>query len=101
MAFFRVRTCFYGTLQPTLEVLMTKTSPTKDGLSQMTNGLPEIFVGAIKSQFAAILDSKDALLAAVSLPRFKFKVKEKARRNQFQTLLTTECHSRRKSCRPQ
>ena len=42
-------TCFYGTLQPTLEVLMAKTLTMKNGLSPMTTGLPEIIVGAIKT----------------------------------------------------
>ena len=40
---------FYGTLQPTLEVLMAKTLAMKNGLSPMTTGLPEVIVGAIKT----------------------------------------------------
>ena len=63
--------CFYGTLLPTLEILMAKTLAVKNGLSKMTGELPDIIVKAIKSRFAATLDSKDALLAAVSLPKFK------------------------------
>ena len=61
-------TCFYGTLLPTLEILMAKTLAVKNGLSKMTGELPDIIVKAIKSRFAATLDSKDALLAAISLP---------------------------------
>jgi hypothetical protein len=47
---------------------MAKTLAVKNGLSKMTGELPDIIVKAIKSRFAATLDSKDALLAAVSLP---------------------------------
>uniref|UniRef100_A0A8C2CPR1 Transposase n=1 Tax=Cyprinus carpio TaxID=7962 RepID=A0A8C2CPR1_CYPCA len=43
-------TCFYGTLQPTFEVLIAKTLAMQNGLSQMTTGLPEIIVGAIKME---------------------------------------------------
>uniref|UniRef100_A0A8C9X4J4 BED-type domain-containing protein n=1 Tax=Sander lucioperca TaxID=283035 RepID=A0A8C9X4J4_SANLU len=83
-------TCFYGTLQPTLEVLMAKTLAAKNGLTQMTTGLPEVIVGAIKTRFAATTDSKDALLAAVSLPKFKLRWIKEARRDHIKFLLTTE-----------
>ena len=87
-------TCFYGTLQPTLEVLMAKTIALRNGLSPMTTGLPEVIVGAIKTRFAATIDSKDALLASVSLPKFKLRwVKEETRRDHITSLLTTECRS--------
>ncbi|KAI9516725.1 hypothetical protein NQZ68_013782 [Dissostichus eleginoides] len=87
-------TCFYGTLQPTLEVLMGKILAMKTGLSATTTGLPEVIVGAIKTRFAAIIDSKEALLAAVSLPKFKLRwVKEEARRDHIKILLMSECRS--------
>lgn len=87
-------TCFYGTLQPTLEVLMAKTLAMKTGLSQTTIGLPEIIVGAIKTRFVTTIDSREALLASVSLPKFKLRlVKEEVRRDHINYLLTTECRS--------
>lgn len=36
--------CYYGTILPTLEVLMSKTLALKSGLSAMTSGLPEAIV---------------------------------------------------------
>ena len=60
----------------------------------MSGELPDIIVKAIKSRFAATLDSKDALLAAVSLPKFKLRwVSEKPRKDYIKFLLTTECSS--------
>jgi len=36
--------CYYGTLLPTLEILMSKLLALKDGLSQMTAGMPDAIV---------------------------------------------------------
>ncbi|XP_049428832.1 uncharacterized protein LOC125886567 [Epinephelus fuscoguttatus] len=67
-----VDNCFYGTLLPTLEMLMTKTMDTKSGL-QLLVDLPEAVVKAIKTRFAEVLESESAILAAVTLPRFKLR----------------------------
>ncbi|CAB4064473.1 unnamed protein product [Lepeophtheirus salmonis] len=86
--------CFYGTLLPTLEILMVKSLSNKNDLSNMTVALTDIIVKGIKSLFAATLDSKDALLAAVSLPKFKLRwVSEKPRNDYIKFLLTQECSS--------
>jgi len=87
-------TCFYSTLLPTLEILMAKTHAVKNGLSKMTGELPDIIVKAIKSRFAVNLDSKDVLLAAFSLSKFKLCwVSEKPRKDYIKFLLTTKCSS--------
>ncbi|CAB4067316.1 unnamed protein product [Lepeophtheirus salmonis] len=87
-------TCFYGTLLPILEILMAKTLAVKNGLSKMKGELPDIIVKAIKSRFAAILDSKNELLATVSLPMFKLRwVSEKPRKDYIKFLLIKECSS--------
>ena len=86
-------TCYYGTLQPTLESLIERTMALQDGLSQMTAALPGAIVAAVRRRFAGILDSKDAVLAAVSLPKFKLRwvKQEEARRDHIKLLLTAEC----------
>uniref|UniRef100_A0A3B3SK52 BED-type domain-containing protein n=1 Tax=Paramormyrops kingsleyae TaxID=1676925 RepID=A0A3B3SK52_9TELE len=83
--------CSYGALIPTLEVLMTKTLSTKDTLSRMTAGLPDVIVKAIQTRFADVLENKDALLAAVSCPQYKLRWVGDDRRQQLKELLIAEC----------
>ncbi|KAF4117996.1 hypothetical protein G5714_000047 [Onychostoma macrolepis] len=66
--------CPYGTLLPTLQVLMQKTLAVKDTLSRMTAGLPDAIVQVCyPDSFCGVLDDKDALLASVSCPKFKLR----------------------------
>lgn len=46
--------CFYGTLQPTLEILMAKILALKDGLSPMMADLPDLIVRVINIQYCLI-----------------------------------------------
>uniref|UniRef100_A0A8C5BHX1 BED-type domain-containing protein n=1 Tax=Gadus morhua TaxID=8049 RepID=A0A8C5BHX1_GADMO len=83
--------CFYGTTLPTLEALMTKTLDLKANLSRMTSGLPD----AIKTRFASTLDSKEALLAAVTIPKFKLRWlrDDEAKKDAAKCMLAAECHA--------
>uniref|UniRef100_A0A672F911 BED-type domain-containing protein n=1 Tax=Salarias fasciatus TaxID=181472 RepID=A0A672F911_SALFA len=63
--------CYYDCLLPTLESLMSKTLAKRAGLSRMTAGLPDVI--AVKTRFAPVMDSRDVLLAAVTLPKFKVR----------------------------
>ncbi|KAJ7984492.1 hypothetical protein DPEC_G00355380 [Dallia pectoralis] len=78
--------CHYGTLLPTLEVLMQKTLAVKDALSSRCHsaGYPD--------SFCCCADDKDALLAAVSCPTFKLRwLKDAGRRERVKELLRAEC----------
>lgn len=85
---------FNGPLLLPRYVLEAKTLAIKHGLSQMTPGLPGTIVEAIKSLFSKTLDSKDVLLAAVTLPKFRrSRVREEIGKQPNELLLTTEYHS--------
>nr|XP_055057217.1 uncharacterized protein LOC129441571 [Misgurnus anguillicaudatus] len=64
--------CYFGTLLPTLEVLMSRTLALRDDL-RITASLPDVIVQAIKVRFSSMMDDKEALLAAVTLPKFKLR----------------------------
>ncbi|RVE57797.1 hypothetical protein OJAV_G00202730 [Oryzias javanicus] len=84
--------CPYGALLPTLEILMMKSLSLKDLLTKMTADLPDVIVKAIQTRFSIVLDNKDALLAAISCPKFKLRwVKDGARKQQLKNLLVAEC----------
>ncbi|KAJ8364869.1 hypothetical protein SKAU_G00137000 [Synaphobranchus kaupii] len=84
--------CYYGTLLPTLEVLMSKTLEMKDDLTVAT-GLPEAIVQAIKRRFASVLESNDAMLAAVTLPKFKLRwLRDQKKKEMVKGILAAECH---------
>ncbi|KTF90058.1 hypothetical protein cypCar_00037318 [Cyprinus carpio] len=86
--------CYYGNLLPTLESLMSKTLALRPGLSEMMANLPDVIVQAIKTRFASVLDSREGLLAAVTLPKFKMRwLREETRREALKNLLITECRA--------
>uniref|UniRef100_A0AAY5L3R6 HAT C-terminal dimerisation domain-containing protein n=1 Tax=Esox lucius TaxID=8010 RepID=A0AAY5L3R6_ESOLU len=80
--------CYYETLLPTIEVLMSKLLEIKEGLIIAT-GLPD----AIKTRFASILESNDAILAAVTLPMFKLRwLRDQRKKEMVKGMLAEECH---------
>ena len=75
--------CFYGTLLPTLETILRKTRAMKPEISMMTLGLAVCIEDSIKRRFNRVFESKNAILAAVSMPKFKLKwVEEVAKKDQ-------------------
>ena len=65
--------CFYGTLLPTLVTILKKTKAIKTQLSSMTTGLAFSLESAINKRFEKVFDSKDAIISAITLPKFKLK----------------------------
>ncbi|XP_010785203.1 uncharacterized protein [Notothenia coriiceps] len=86
--------CYYGTLLPALETLMSKTLEKKNGL-QILVGLPDAIVQSIKTRFTTVLASEDAILAAVTLPKFKLRwLRDQERKDQAKASLLAECRKR-------
>ncbi|RXN36640.1 AC9 transposase [Labeo rohita] len=83
--------CFHGTLLPTVETLIFKTLELNSGL-QILVDLPEAVVMAIKTRFAEVLESEDAVLAAVTLPKFKLRwLRTQDRKDKAKASLLAEC----------
>ncbi|KAF7690687.1 hypothetical protein HF521_012491 [Silurus meridionalis] len=79
--------CFYGTLQPTLEILMAKILALKDGLSPMMADLI-LDLNLIAQGLAPSCDSDEALLAAVTLPKFKLRwLRDETRKDNIKMIL--------------
>uniref|UniRef100_A0A673L9X0 HAT C-terminal dimerisation domain-containing protein n=1 Tax=Sinocyclocheilus rhinocerous TaxID=307959 RepID=A0A673L9X0_9TELE len=84
--------CFYGTLQPTLEILMAKILALKE-VYKLCN-LSKILLQAIKTRFSTILDSDEALLAAVTLPKFKLRwLRDETRKDTIKMTLAAQCRA--------
>uniref|UniRef100_A0A3Q4MDV2 HAT C-terminal dimerisation domain-containing protein n=1 Tax=Neolamprologus brichardi TaxID=32507 RepID=A0A3Q4MDV2_NEOBR len=82
--------CYFGILLPTLEILMSRTLALQDEL-KLTASLPDII--AIKVRFSSMMDNKEDLLAAVTLPKFKLSwTREEEKKDMVRAMLTTECH---------
>lgn len=65
--------CYYGSLLPTLHTIVKKTKAEIPHLSAATAGLAYAIESSIKKRFVNILDSKEAIIAALVLPKFKMK----------------------------
>ena len=80
--------CFYGTLLPTLETVLKKIRGIKVDLSVMTTGLASSIEDAIKHRFRSIFDSKEAVLSAITLPKFKLRwVETQNQKDRYKQML--------------
>ena len=85
--------CYYGTLLPTLATIVKKTKVTLPQLSTMTTGLAEMVESAIKKRFSHIFDSKEAIIAAVTSPKFKLKwMESQEKKDTHRQMIIDELH---------
>ena len=83
--------CYYGTLLPTLVTILRKTKAIKTQLSTMTTGMAFSVEDAIKRRFEKVLDSKVAIISAITLPKFKLKwVELQATKDHYTQMLIDE-----------
>ncbi|XP_040176813.1 zinc finger BED domain-containing protein 4-like [Rana temporaria] len=83
--------CFHGTLLPTIETLMLKTEALQSGL-QILRDFPDAIVTAIKTRFADVLGNEEAILAAVTLTKFKLRwLRSQELKDKFKASLLAEC----------
>jgi len=60
-------------LLPTLETIIKKSNAKKSELSAAIVGLVDHINSAIRRRFGVLFDNHDAIVAAVSLPKFKLR----------------------------
>ena len=83
--------CYYGTLLPTLETIVKKTKAKVPNLSIMTTGLAYAVESSIKKRFSHIFDSKVAIIAALTSPKFKLKwVDSQEQKDAYKQMMVDE-----------
>ena len=83
--------CFYGTLLPTLETIIKKVQAIKPELSSMTMGLADCIEASIRRRFSGIFDSRCAIIAAITLPKFKLRwVETQQKKDSLKQMLLDE-----------
>ena len=83
--------CYYGTLLPTLTTIIKKTKAEVPNLSSMTTGLAYAIESSIKRRFSHVFYSKDVIIAALTLPKFKVKwVDSQEKKDAYKLMMMDE-----------
>ena len=85
--------CYYGTLLPTLTTIVKKTKSEVPKLSSMTAGFAFAIESSIKRRFSHIFDAKDAIIAALTLPKFKVKWVDSQEKDSYKQMRMEELES--------
>ena len=64
---------FFGSLLATLEAIYKKVVTLKPDLSSMTVGLAGCIEDAIRTRLQKVFNDDDAIIAAITVPKFKLK----------------------------
>ena len=86
--------CFFGTVMPTLETIIKKVVALRPDLSSMTIGLVGAVEDAIRHRFQRVFQNNNAIIAAVSVPKFKLKwVESSSKKDLYKQMLIQEMQS--------
>ena len=85
--------CFFGSLLPTLEAIIKKVV-LKPDLSSMTVGLAGCVEDAIRTRFQKVFNDDNAIIAAITVPKFKLKwVETQSKKDLYKQMLIQEMRS--------
>ena len=86
--------CFFGSLLPTLEAIIKKVVALKPDLSSMTVGLAGCVADAIRTRFQKVFNDDNAIIAAITVPKFKLKwVEAQSKKDLYKQMLIQEMRS--------
>ena len=86
--------CFFGTLSPTLDTIIKKVVALQPDLSSLTIGLAGAIEDAIEHLFEKVFQNDNAILAAVTLPKFKLKwVESQNKKDLYKQMLIQRMRS--------
>ena len=85
---------YYGTLLPTLTTFVKITKAEVPNLSSMATRLACAIESSIKRTFSHVFDSKDVIIAALTLLKFKVKwVDSQEKKDAYKQMMIDELHS--------
>ena len=83
--------CFYGTLLPTLQAILKKIKSLISDLSSATVEMVNTIESSIERRFAKVFQSNDAIIVAITLPKFKLRwVDDQSKKDQYKQILLQE-----------
>ena len=83
--------CFFGSLLPTLEAIIKKVVTLKPDLSSMTVRLAGCIEDAIRTRFQKVFNDDDAIIVAITVPKFKLKwVETQSKKDRYKQMLIQE-----------